>query len=938
MLTSAETIRASPFFDEAWYRATNPDVAAAGINPAQHYLEFGWLEGREPSPDFSGRGYLRAHADVRESGLNPLLHYILYGQHEGRLLSSQHEIWAQKFDSLDEWDRSAVQEHIAHLSQQPLISITVPVYRTNPIHLKEMLASVFGQSYSHWELCIADDNSCDPELSIILEAASTDSRVRLSVRDTNGNISEATNTALSLASGEWVCLVDHDDLLNENALYEIAVELNTYPEADIIYTDCDSIDDAGLRFNPFFKPDWNYDLMLGQNIVNHLSVFRRSLVQRVGGMRVGFEGSQDYDLALRVADETEADKIRHIPAILYHWRRSTSRASFSDSDHDRCVNSARHAIADHLSRRKIDARVEACDRVSNFTKVVYPVPSPAPLVTVCIASVNNTSSILRSVFDVLFATAYEPKEILVVQENPDPSLDRLARANLIRIVPGSTTDPLAAKSAMVAEAKGDVVVLLDSNLQIGNPEWMTDLVSHALRDDVGAAGPLLSGTDGRIQDAGIVVGAETSRYVERTGDPGYFANMALTREVTALPVACLAFRRSAFASSGGLERRTTSRETEVHFGQRLRAIGLRNILVPYVELTRSEPPAYQDVSQPSQAEDPFYNPNLSLNEVYQRAVASRRTRPWQALRQRLLVRHGQRERSAKLLVGIDPLARLLEVGASYSPIAPRSEGWNTKIVDHASRERLVQKYKGIPNLWVDRIEEVDYIWVDGPIAESIPRDSLGTFDYLIASHVIEHIPDLISLLQSAAQVLKEAGEIILAVPDKRFCFDYFRQITMTGEVIEAYLEKRTRHTRRTAFEHLFHTAFNRGEGAWGQEKVSGINLANTFDVCISSLNDFDADTSGEYIDYHAWRFVPSSFELLILELARLNYTDWVVNRITPAIGCEFHVRLRRGGAKDALSMSTAAFDIRRLELLQRTLKEIGEQANFAGLTAESKIP
>ena len=549
---------------------------------------------------------------------------------------------------------------------------------------------------------------------------------------------------------------------------------------------------------------------------------------------------------------------------------------------------------------------------------------------------------MRCVFDVLFATAYEPKEVLVVQENPDASLARLSRANLIRIIPGFT-DPLVAKSAMVAEAKGDVVVLLDSNLQIGNPQWMTDLVSHALRHDVGAAGPLLSGTDGRIQAAGIVVGAENSNYVERTGDLGYFANMALTREVTALPVACLAFRHAAYESAayesaGGFERRTNTRETEVDFGQRLRAIGLRNILVPHVELTRSGPPAFQDASQPSQAEDPFYNPNLSLNEVYQRAVASRRPRPWQAIRQRLMVRHGQRERSAKLLVGVDSSALLLEVGASYSPIAPRLEGWNTKIIDHASREGLVQKYQGIPNLWVDRIEEVDYIWVDGPISESIPRDLIGTFDYLIASHVIEHIPDLIGLLQSAAQVLKEAGAMILAVPDKRFCFDYFRQITMTGEVIEAHLEKRTRHTRRTAFEHLFHTALNRGEGAWGQEKVSGINLANTFDVSMSSLDDFDANTSGEYIDYHAWRFVPSSLELLILELARLKYTDWAVDRITPAIGCEFHVKLRRGGAKEALSMPTATFDSRRLELLQRTLKEIGEQVNLAGLTAESKIP
>ena len=375
---SVELIRSTDFFDEVWYLEKYPDVAAARFDAAQHYLQCGWLEGRDPGPDFSSNGYLNGNADVRESGMNPLLHYVQFGQHEARLLSSEHESWLKEFGALDSMDRAAIQDHIGQLQHRPLISVIVPVYRTALNHLREMLASVFGQAYPHWECCIADDNSQDPELFSILEDAAADQRVRLVRRTANGNICAATNTALELATGEFVCFLDHDDLLHENALYEIAVELNARPETDIIFTDCDSVDDAGLRFHPYFKSDWNYDLMLGQNLVSHLGAYRRTLVDEVGRMRLGFEGSQDYDLTLRAADATSAERIRHIPAILYHWRRSSSRISFSDGAPDRCADAARRAIEDHLQRRAIDARVEPCAEVPNFTRICVFHSRPGP--------------------------------------------------------------------------------------------------------------------------------------------------------------------------------------------------------------------------------------------------------------------------------------------------------------------------------------------------------------------------------------------------------------------------------------------------------------------------------------------------------------------------------------------------------------------------------
>lgn len=752
-------IRSSALFQAEWYLDRYPDVRAAELDPARHYLEFGGVEERDPGPDFDSGSYLRCNLDVQRAGLNPLLHYLKFGREEGRLISSLHARWIDVNEQLQPLDREAIQLHIESFSRHPLISVIVPVYRTDPCLLREMIASVTRQTYPYWQCCIADDNSESPEIIEILRAAAeAEPRIHLTLREGNGNICAATNTALEQAAGEFVCLLDHDDVLHENALYEVAAEILAHPEADILYSDSDSMDDHGHRFDPYFKPDWNYDLMLGLNLISYLGVYRRSLVEAVGGMRTGYEGSQDYDLALRVAELTTPERIRHVPAILYHWRRSTLRESFSDRAIEQCVDAARAAIADHLRRRGLQATPQPSQKISNFTRVMYALPSPPPLVTVGVVAPDKPGHLIACLSAVLFRTPYSPVEVLVLRvpsEDPETgaALDRLEQGGLIRTL--RSAQPLNANEArnlLVGQANGEVVVLLDSDVEMTDRAWLNELVSQALRPEIGLVGPIVVGADGRLCEAGRVLSAKCAPPAVKREAGGYFGVFALTRQVSALSAACLAFRKAVYLQAGGMVAQQPQYQAEVDFCLRVQAAGFRNLLTPHMEATRHSPhsaiASEPDKSEaPTLREDPFYSPHLSLDALFvETSNPSRRVKPWSAIRNRLTIQKGQALRAGILLEGVPRAAKLLEIGASYSPIAPRSEGWDTKIVDHANRAELVEKYKREPDVWVGRIEEVDFIWTEGSIADAIPQVFHGTFDCLIASHVIEHVPDLVGFL------------------------------------------------------------------------------------------------------------------------------------------------------------------------------------------------
>jgi predicted SAM-dependent methyltransferase len=322
--------------------------------------------------------------------------------------------------------------------------------------------------------------------------------------------------------------------------------------------------------------------------------------------------------------------------------------------------------------------------------------------------------------------------------------------------------------------------------------------------------------------------------------------------------------------------------------------------------------------------DPYYNLNCSTSEAtFEPGFPPRRPKPWLPFRARV-EQPPPLTRASMLLGDLDRSSSIVEIGPSHNPIAPKADGWNTVVVDHATREELIEKYRGHRGVDVERIEEVDGVWTGGSLADAVPRDLHGTFDAFIASHVIEHTTDFIDFLDTAAALLKDTGVVILAVPDKRFCFDYFRPLTTTGDVLEAHLARRSRHTRRNLFDYHAYVVRNAGSGAWGQSTVQDLEFFHSFTEAEHMLRKAGEDAQAPYIDSHAWQFTPSSFELLLLELARLGETDWQVAHITPATGCEFYVRLRRGG-RAAAALSEPELQARRLALLKRTLLEIKEQ-------------
>jgi glycosyltransferase involved in cell wall biosynthesis len=344
---------------------------------------------------------LEENADVASQKLNPLHHYIQRGASEKRAIhplttsapegqpKRDYDAWVKQYDTITQEDKVAIGIHIANFTQCPLISVVMPVYNTNPVFLRKAIDSVLAQIYPNWELCIADDASPDPLVREVLEEyARRDQRIKVVFRAQNGYISAASNSALALAAGGFVALMDHDDELAIHALYMVAAELNDHPDADIVYSDEDKIDAEGRRHGPYFKSDWNPELFYSQNMVNHLGVLRTALVRQVGGFREGFEGSQDYDLVLRLVNLTKPQRIRHIPFILYHWRLGEGMTTFSTNRNDEAVAAARRALSEHFAARGEKVQVIA-SRVPYWHRIERFVPDSIPRVSLVVMAGNH---------------------------------------------------------------------------------------------------------------------------------------------------------------------------------------------------------------------------------------------------------------------------------------------------------------------------------------------------------------------------------------------------------------------------------------------------------------------------------------------------------------------------------------------------------------------
>lgn len=564
--------------------------------------------------------------------------------------------WIRLYDTLSEADRSAIRAQIASWKRPPLISVLMPVYNLPGEYLRLAIDSVRRQLYPHWELCVVDDASTNPEVRKILRRyANIDDRIKVKHRAENGHISVASNDALAMATGEYVALLDHDDLLAEHALYWVAATALTNPQADLIYSDEDKIDEAGIRTDPYFKPDWNPELLWGQNYISHLGTYRRQRMEAIGGFRKGYEGSQDWDLVLRFTEELDVSRIVHIPAVLYHWRMLPSSTATSLEPKPYAIEASQKAVLDHLKRE--DIPVVEMRRVCGVHHLPRLQVRENPLVSIIIPTRNGMVD-LETCIDSLHKTTWKKVEILVIDnQSDDPEtleyLQKLGQRPDVRVLSYPYPFNYAAmQNWAVPQARGDILCLLNNDTEVIEPEWLYDMVAHAQRPEVGAVGAKLLYPDDTVQHAGVILGlggiAGHAHKYAPAGSPGYFGRAALIQNFSAVTGACLVLAKDRWLQVGGMSRELRVAFNDVDLCLRLMEAGYRNVWLPQALLYHHESKSRGSDVSPDKIkrfsleyaymqwrwarwlhEDRYYNPNLTLEkEDFSLAWPSRVKRPW----------------------------------------------------------------------------------------------------------------------------------------------------------------------------------------------------------------------------------------------------------------------------------------------------------------------
>ena len=568
--------------------------------------------------------------------------------------------WIQCYDRLEREDVRRIREQIADFHYSPLISILLPVYNSNLRWLRRAILSVQKQLYPHWELCIVDDASTDRKVWPLLQRyARRDRRIKVARRPKNGHISAASNDALRLATGDFVALLDHDDELAPTALYFLGLALNKNPGLQLIYSDEDKIDAQNRRFEPYFKSDWNPELFLAQNFISHLCVYRTDLIRRVGAFRIGFEGSQDYDLALRCIEQVQPKEIEHLPWVLYHWRAGDQSTASDATAKPYAQEAARRAVLEHLQRRGLAGDVVPSHGVYLQTK--YALTAEQPMVSIVIPTRDQVSRLQKCLDSIFHKTDYSRYEVIVLDnESYDAetleflaTLKKRERVRVDRVEGAFNYSRLNNRG--VELARGSFVLLLNNDVEVINDSWLIEMVSRALRPEVAMVGARLWYPNGTIQHAGVILGAggiAGHAYVGlRRNDPGYFARAHLPQDLSAVTAACALVKRDVYLQLGGFDENLAVTFNDIDFCLRLREAGYRIVWTPHAELIHHESISRGfDDSGPKQMRflaeteymkskwgdllqrDPFYNPNLSLGEdLFTLAFPPRTSRPWQSV-------------------------------------------------------------------------------------------------------------------------------------------------------------------------------------------------------------------------------------------------------------------------------------------------------------------
>jgi len=518
------------------------------------------------------------------------------------------------------------------LAGGPLVSVVVPVYKPDFVMLELAVASVLRQTYGRFELCLCDDGSDDPTVTAALaDLASGDPRVKVTGLAKNGGISAATNGALGLATGQWVAFMDQDDELLPDALAEVIGAVIADPTVDLVYTDDDKIDFEGRPFSPQFKPDWNPDLLLSICYFSHLVAMRRSIVDEVGGLRSAFDGSQDWDLALRVSERCRT--IHHIPKVLYHWRAVASSAALDNTAKPWAHEAGRRAATDALSRRGEPGTVEHHPDFIGLYQVRRQLTCE-PLVSIVVPFRDGAALLQRCVDSLMIDPGYHRFELVLVDNgSTEPELlallDRLSADHRVSILTDARPFNWAAlNNAAISRSRGDMVLLLNNDVTAKSGGWLRELLVHGQRPDIGAVGARLLYPDGRLQHVGVVIGMRgiAGNPMERLpGDSaGYMGFAAASRNWSAVTGACLLARRSVIEEVGGFDEGLAAAFGDVDFCLRVVDHGYRIVTTPLAEMVHAASSTCgvtgftSDVAHflnrwesRVHGDDPMFSPNLS---------------------------------------------------------------------------------------------------------------------------------------------------------------------------------------------------------------------------------------------------------------------------------------------------------------------------------------
>ena len=580
---------------------------------------------REPQtllriPRFVGRMLQEGPAEtlMRLRQLSDPLRFV---QNYPQWLEREHNPTAQELVSMRAWAEG--------LAKPPLISVVMPVFNPTPEWLQEAIASVQQQVYPHWQLCIADDCSTDPLVRQVLEnAQAADPRVEVVFRQENGHISSSSNSALTLVRGDWVALLDHDDLLPPEALVWVARTVLEQPQAQLIYSDEDKIDEAGQHSEPYFKPDWNPALIEGQNLFSHLGVYRADLIRTVGGFRVGLEGSQDYDLLLRCLDLAGDYTVVHIPRVLYHWRVHRQSTASGNAAKPYVVAAAERALTDHLERRGERGKVSS---LPQGYRIQRQASQPLPAVDVLLdARAGAPRATLRTLKSLALSTSVPLRFQILLrhdQERLAGELHAFANHQGLELnceLEAGSSPTAQALDQLLRTGSAPLILFWDQRLLVSRDhDGLQELVSQLQVPQVAAAGPKLIYSNGIISQAGVLLSVTQLAAPAHRGfgarEVGYFGRANLSQDFSALPLAGLLVRRSALEDIGHLLVDTT---LAPHWGLdlclRLRRAGYRMTYTPFAEWIWTE--RFHPGADPS--------PGTDLEQARSAAMLREHWRPW----------------------------------------------------------------------------------------------------------------------------------------------------------------------------------------------------------------------------------------------------------------------------------------------------------------------